>query len=101
VTDLERFFETVVPRRALEHPVLRYAIFAFSSRHVSRFSDYDEIEAIQYHDKCLELLIPVLSEPEENITEDILAAIAILRQYEEMDGKVFTHGRRTSVLRAS
>lgn len=71
--------------------MLRYAIFAFSSRHLSRFSHYDEIEAIQYHDKCLELLIPVLSEPEENVNEDILASIAILRQYEEMDGKKFEY----------
>ena len=71
--------------------MLRYAIFAFSSRHLSRFSQYDEIEAIQYHDKCLELLIPVLSEPEENVNEDILASIAILRQYEEMDGKKFEY----------
>lgn len=76
-----------MPQRALENPVLRYAIFAFSSRHISRYFDYDEIEAIHYHDKCLELLIPVLSESSENISEDLLAAIAILRQYEELDGE--------------
>lgn len=29
-----------------------------------------------------------MSEPEQLITEDILAAVAILRQHEEMDGKI-------------
>jgi hypothetical protein len=33
------------------------------------------------------LLIPALSEPEQHITEDLLAAVAILRQHEEMDGE--------------
>ncbi|KAL2010291.1 hypothetical protein VTN00DRAFT_6098 [Thermoascus crustaceus] len=89
VADLERHFEIEVPRRALHQPVLRLAIFAFSSRHVSRFSDYDETEALQYHTRCLQLLIPVLSAPggagAEVVTEDVLVTIAILRQYEEMD----------------
>jgi hypothetical protein len=30
-----------------------------------------------------------MSEPEQHITEDILASVAILRQHEEMDGKQF------------
>jgi hypothetical protein len=34
----------------------------------------------------VQLLIPALSET-EHITEDVLAAVAILRQHEEMDGK--------------
>lgn len=86
VADLERHFEIEVPRRALHQPVLRLAILAFSSRHVSRFSGYDETEALQYHTQCLQLLIPVLSAPDNEVSEDVLAAIAILRQYEEMDG---------------
>jgi hypothetical protein len=67
--------------------VLRYAILAFSSQHVNRFFDHVGTEAIEYHDKCLQLLKPVLSGPKKMINEDVLAAIAILRQYEEMDGK--------------
>ncbi|KKA18280.1 hypothetical protein T310_7771 [Rasamsonia emersonii CBS 393.64] len=85
VADLERHFEIEAPRRALRQPVLRLAILAFSSRHVSRFSGYDETEALQYHTQCLQLLIPVLSAPDTEVSEDVLAAIAILRQYEEMD----------------
>ncbi|KAL1962934.1 hypothetical protein VTN77DRAFT_9030 [Rasamsonia byssochlamydoides] len=85
VADLQRHFEIEAPRRALHQPVLRLAILAFSSRHVSRFSGYDETEALQYHTRCLQLLIPVLSAADTEVSEDVLAAIAILRQYEEMD----------------
>jgi hypothetical protein len=31
--------------------------------------------------------MPILSGREEELTEDVLAAVAILRQYEEMDGE--------------
>lgn len=70
--------------------MLRLAIFSFSSRHVSRFSEYEETEALEYHTQCLQLLIPALSAHDLTITEDVLAAIAILRQYEEMDGKILS-----------
>ncbi|RFU30443.1 hypothetical protein B7463_g5911, partial [Scytalidium lignicola] len=85
ISDMQRHFETEVPRRALYQPVLRFAIFAFSSRHINRSTNDDSTESLQYHNKCLQLLIPKLSELNEEINEDILAAIAILRQYEEMD----------------
>ncbi|KAJ5375827.1 hypothetical protein N7517_007833 [Penicillium concentricum] len=87
ITDPQRHFETEVSARALKEPVLRYAIFAFSSRHLDRQDNSDVTEALQYHNCCVQLLIPALSEPHEHITEDILAAVAILRQHEEMDGE--------------
>lgn len=85
ITDPQRHFEIEVPLRALEEPVLRYAIFAFSSRHVDRQRQKDISEALQYHNRCLQLLIPVLSGPRNSITDTVLAAVAILRQHEEMD----------------
>ncbi|KAJ5822403.1 hypothetical protein N7447_004743 [Penicillium robsamsonii] len=87
ITDPHRHFETEVSARALKEPVLRYAIFAFSSRHLGRQDNSDVTEALQYHNRCVQLLIPVLSGPHDHITEDILAAVAILRQHEEMDGE--------------
>ncbi|KAJ6086270.1 hypothetical protein N7486_010551 [Penicillium sp. IBT 16267x] len=86
ITDPHRHFEIDVPTRAFKEPVLRYAIFAFSSRHLNRQTD-DAAEALQYHNLCVQILIPALSDPEQHITEDILAAVAILRQHEEMDGE--------------
>ncbi|CAG8897127.1 unnamed protein product [Penicillium egyptiacum] len=87
ITDPQRHFETEVSARALKEPVLRYAIFAFSSRHLDRHDNSDVTEALQYHNCCVQLLIPALSGPRDHITEDILAAVAILRQHEEMDGE--------------
>lgn len=72
----------------MKEPVLRYAIFAFSSRHLNRQSTNDATEGLQYHNQCVQLLIPALSEPEPRITEDLLAAVAILRQHEEMDSEL-------------
>ncbi|KAJ5994560.1 hypothetical protein N7451_010284 [Penicillium sp. IBT 35674x] len=86
ITDPHRHFEVNVPIRAFNEPVLRYAIFAFSSRHLNRQTN-DAAEALQYHNLCVQILIPALSDPEKQITEDILAAVAILRQHEEMDGE--------------
>lgn len=87
ITDIERHFEIEVPRRALFNQVLRFAIFAFSSRHLNRDAGGDWTEALEYHNRCLKILIPLFSGPDENLTEDVLATVAILRQYEEMDGK--------------
>ncbi|KAJ5444797.1 uncharacterized protein N7458_008669 [Penicillium daleae] len=86
ITDPYRHFESEVPARALKEPVLRCAIFAFSSRHLNRQNDSEAAEALRYHNECVQLLIPVLSEP-EHITEEFLATVAILRQHEEMDGE--------------
>ncbi|KAB8227498.1 uncharacterized protein BDW43DRAFT_244068 [Aspergillus alliaceus] len=85
ITDSQRHFEIEVPLRALEDPVLRFAIFAFSSRHIDRQRSKDMSEALEYHNRCLQLLIPVLSGPKDSITDTVLAAVAILRQHEEMD----------------
>jgi len=45
----------------------------------------DLSESLRYHNKCLELLIPILSNLDHELTEDILAAVAILRLDEEME----------------
>ncbi|CAI7623483.1 unnamed protein product [Penicillium pancosmium] len=87
ITDPKRHFEIEVPARALKDSVLRLAVLAFSSRHLNRRNTEDAPEALQYHNDCVKLLIPAMSEPEQHITEDILASVAILRQHEEMDGE--------------
>lgn len=87
VTDPARSFELEVPRRALTEPVLRHAVCAFSARHYfrSRKEDGKSI-ALDYQNKCLELLIPAMS-GRERINDNILTAVALLRQNEEMDGQ--------------
>ncbi|KAJ4412072.1 hypothetical protein N0V82_008872 [Gnomoniopsis sp. IMI 355080] len=88
IHDPGRHFETEVPRRALFHPTLRFAIFAFSSKHLNRRNERPGTictEALEYYDKCLNLLIPAISAPERHVTEEVHAAVGILRQFEEME----------------
>lgn len=88
ITDDNKHFEREVPLKALSEPVLRYAICAFSSRHLHRHAEpSNETESIEYQDKCLSLLIPAISQAEHKIDDVILTSVAILRQCEEMNGK--------------
>ncbi|KAK6403354.1 hypothetical protein LTR81_021672 [Elasticomyces elasticus] len=82
--DVSRHFELEVPRRALRDPLLKHAVCTFSSRHINRQSSTQQAEALEHQDACLRLLIPAMS-GSEPITENVLAAVAILRQNEEMD----------------
>ena len=86
ITDIKRHFEFEVPLRAFFNPIIRYAICAFSSRHINRAQGGHEAESLHYHNKCLEMLIPILSNLDRELTEEILAAVAILRLDEEMEG---------------
>ncbi|RAH43809.1 uncharacterized protein BO95DRAFT_199311 [Aspergillus brunneoviolaceus CBS 621.78] len=85
ITDPDRQFETNVPVKAVQEPALRSAIFAFSSRHIDRQRKVDASEALQYHNHCLQLLIPALSGSRADITDVVLATVAVLRQHEEME----------------
>ncbi|KAH8669121.1 hypothetical protein BX600DRAFT_511160 [Xylariales sp. PMI_506] len=87
ISDPGRHFETEVPRRALFHPVLRYALFAFSSLHIARKNPGVNAEALEYYNACLNLLIPTISAKDSFITEETHATVAILRQFEEMDSE--------------
>lgn len=88
IADPFRTFETHVSRLALTDPVIRYAICAFSARHFYRCQrgEDGEAEALDYQNRCLNLIIPAMSGG-QRITESILTAVALLRQNEEMDGK--------------
>lgn len=62
VCDIACHFATEVPRRALEVPMVLYAVLAVSSRHQAILSgSTDEVEASTFHGRCLELLISALS----------------------------------------
>jgi len=89
VTDPTRSFQLEVPRRALTEPILKHAICAFSARHFHRERKDEEgqTEALDHLNRCLELLIPAMSGG-QGINESILTAVAVLRQNEEMDGKL-------------
>jgi Fungal specific transcription factor domain len=86
-TDPHLHFATVVPQRAMKNSILLYAIFAHSAQLLSRTSNYDESEAVRYYSQSVSLLVPTLSELEDNGDENLLAAIVLLRLYEERESK--------------
>ena len=88
IADPFRTFETVVSRLAFTDLIIRYAICAFSARHFHRCrgDDDGDSQALDYQNRCLNLLIPSMS-GDHQITASVLTAVALLRQNEEMDGQ--------------
>lgn len=66
--------------------MLLYAIFAVSALHLSITGSWDAYDADQYHQECLQILIPALDEPAAIIDETLFAAVVILRLFEELQG---------------
>ncbi|KAF4944782.1 hypothetical protein FSARC_14580 [Fusarium sarcochroum] len=87
IADPFRTFETVVSRLSFTDPIIRYAICAFSARHFHRChgNEDGDSQALDYQNRCLNLLIPSMC-GDHRITENVLTAVALLRQNEEMDG---------------
>ncbi|KAL4923587.1 uncharacterized protein BDV17DRAFT_276605 [Aspergillus undulatus] len=99
--DNQSHFRLVVPLRANTCLTLRNAIFAVSSRHLSRLPQFKTSRGIVYHGQCLSGLstssaveymlkcIPGLSSfhtvLDPRVQENLMAAAIILRQYEEME----------------
>ncbi|KAL3469905.1 hypothetical protein BJX99DRAFT_267827 [Aspergillus californicus] len=85
ICDLHSHFSSEVPRRALQNPMVLKALLALSARHDAIISRSNDWEASEYHSQCVELLIGVLSKPEETYDDDLLITVVILRVYEELE----------------
>ncbi|KAL0777269.1 hypothetical protein CaCOL14_006787 [Colletotrichum acutatum] len=84
VSDKRRHFGTEVPKRACHSPLLAYAIIALASRSLCSIKGTDDSKPSTYYSHALQILIPILGSSTEALNEEVLAAIVILRQYEEM-----------------
>jgi len=62
---------------------LFYAILTLSSRHLSFIKPHDGLEAEEFHEKCLNILI-LFSNQVALLDENLLAATVLLRVYEEL-----------------
>lgn len=88
VCDLCQSFETVVPPRAGSCKVLLNAIFALSAKHLAHTTSYDPYASDRYHQECLNVLIPILGNEHQSLSdENLFAATIILRVWEEMEVK--------------
>ena len=70
----------------MQDQILLHAIFAISAQHMRLISETDETEGSCYYSHCISLLIPIISQAEQNCDENVLAGTVILRLYEEMSG---------------
>ncbi|WYZ40852.1 hypothetical protein EsH8_IV_001193 [Colletotrichum jinshuiense] len=84
ICDSRRHFGTEVPKRACHSPLLAYAIIALASRSLCAIKGSEDSKPSTYYSHALQILIPVLDDSIEALNEEVLAAIVILRQYEEM-----------------
>lgn len=85
VNDPQRQFETFVPYLALSCPILLHAILAFSACHLSRLDgSCDHLIAENYHDLCVQRLIPALADPSTTLDNVLPISTVVLRMYEMM-----------------
>lgn len=68
-------------------PILLYATLTLSAMHLNRLSRYDIAEADCYHEKCIELLLPILNDKNAIMDGAVLASSVLLRFYEEISSK--------------
>ncbi|OJJ05780.1 hypothetical protein ASPVEDRAFT_55587 [Aspergillus versicolor CBS 583.65] len=99
--DSQSHFRVAVPLRAHHCLTLRNAIFAVSSRHLSRLPQFKTPRGIVYHGqllpdlstssaveymlKCIPGLLSFHTVQDPHDQENLMAAAIILRQYEEME----------------
>ena len=84
VTDPERHFTIDVCQRARSSPILLSAIMALAAQHLSRTTGYDATEADRYHERGVNLLIPLLNDDKTVNDENMLAATVLFRFFEQM-----------------
>lgn len=88
ICDTNNHFANEVPRRALHVPLLAYSLIAVASRQLSFISSIGNVDPAVYYSQALGLLIAKLSGPVEDLDENILAALILLRTYEEVTGRL-------------
>ncbi|KAK5305197.1 hypothetical protein LTR99_002739 [Exophiala xenobiotica] len=99
VCDPGRHFSTLVPELATTSDLLLHAISAVSAHHLSRTADYDPTVAEQHHERCVELLIPILDD--SFAPDEVVAATVLLRFYEQMSSAVIGYDQEAHLSGAS
>ncbi|EXJ55819.1 hypothetical protein A1O7_08749 [Cladophialophora yegresii CBS 114405] len=85
--DPDKHFTRVIPFQALKEPMLRYALLACGSRHLTLISSiYSEEHALNYYNHATKLLLKSLQNPDR---DSVLCATTatILNVYEVMSEK--------------
>ena len=72
---------------AASSPLLMNAILALSALHMSRVSDHDVYDAVRYHDKCLQHMVPMLDDHDKLQDDNLLLTTVFLHLYEDLECK--------------
>lgn len=73
---------------AASNPLLMTAILALAALHHSRvMGDGDLCEAMDYHDRCLNMMVPMFSDTNLVDNDCVLITTVILHLYEDLDCK--------------
>lgn len=81
--DKDSTFGTDVVQRALGRPLLAFGILCFTSWAGSTDGDDRRESAQHYYTQAVQLMIPELNRPVDDLSEEVLAAAVLLRLYEE------------------
>lgn len=81
--DKDSTFGTDVVQRALDRPLLAFGILCYTSWAGSADGDDRRELAQHYYTQAVQLMIPELNRPVDDLSEEVLAAAVLLRMYEE------------------
>lgn len=87
VCDPLKHFGRVVPELATTSPLLLNAILAVSAYQMTQSSQLDSSVPMELHERCIALLIPLLNDITQ-ISDEVVAATVLLRNYEQMSSAV-------------
>ena len=83
----------MAPIMAASSPLLMNAILALSALHLSRVSDYDAYNAVRYHDRCLEHMVPMLDSHDMPKDDNLLLTTVFLHLYEDLECTLYPSTR--------
>ena len=67
-------------------PVLMTAIFALAALHYSRVNGHSDLyNAMTYHDRCLGLIVPMLSDSDHFNDDSLLITTTLLHLYDGLE----------------
>lgn len=70
-----------------QFPLLAFSMLAFASRQLSCKTGVPDPASDDYYANALRILIPLLDDPVQSVSENTLAGIVLLRLYEEFSGE--------------
>lgn len=86
VGDSKRHFGRIVPHMATSSPLLMTAILAIAAFHDSRVNGQSNMyNAMMYHDRCLNMIVPMLSDTDPADEDSVLVTTTILHLYDGLE----------------